>query len=107
MIVDADGRIAASNKMAAEMTGRSQRETFGLLGGKAMECFYARLPEGCGKTVHCETCTIRITVMAAMESKEPQVHVPVRLQQKDKEIKMVISADKIGELVRIVIEHVD
>lgn len=107
MIVDADGRIAASNKMAADMTGRSQREIFGLLGGEAMECSYARLAEGCGKTVHCETCTIRRTVMAAMESREPQVHVPVRLQQEDKEIKMVISTDKIGELVRIVIEHVD
>lgn len=107
MIVDADGRILASNKMAEKMTGKSQREVFGLLGGEAMECAYARLPEGCGKTVHCETCTIRRIVMKAMDSGEPQLHVHVTLKQADREIKMIISTEKIDELVRIVIENVN
>ncbi len=106
MILDADGRIVASNKMAEEMTGKPRREVFGLLGGEAMECAYARLPEGCGKTVHCETCTIRRTVMNALNSGEPQLHVPVTLKQADREIKMIISTEKIDELVRIIIENV-
>lgn len=105
IIVNAAGRILASNKMAEEMIGKPRREIFGLLGGEAMECVYARLPEGCGNTVHCETCTIRRTVMKAMESGEPQLHVDVTLKQETREIKMVISTDKIDELVRIVIEN--
>jgi len=107
IIVDADSRILASNKMAEKMTGKSRREVFGLLGGEAMECAYARLAEGCGKTVHCETCTIRRTIMKAMDSGEPQLHAHVTLKQADREIKMTISTDKIGELVRIVIENVN
>ena len=91
----------------AKMLNKSDREVFGLLGGEVMECAYARLPEGCGKTVHCEACTIRNTVMAAMESGEPQMHVPVKLKQADREVEMTISTDKIDGLVRIVIESVD
>ena len=106
-IADEDGRIVAANKMVGTMTGRSYHEAFGLLGGEMMECVYARLPEGCGETVHCVACTIRNTVMAAMESGEPQMHVPVKLQQEDREIKMVISTEKIGSLVRIVIEDIN
>jgi PAS domain-containing protein len=107
LIVNEDGRIVAANKIAETMTGKSQSEVFGLLGGEVMECAYARLPEGCGGTVHCEACTIRNAVMAAMEKGESQMHVPVKLRQEDKEIAMVISTEKIGSLVRIVIENVN
>lgn len=107
IIVNATGRIVALNQMAEDMTGKSRHEVIGLLGGEAMECAYARLPEGCGKTVHCETCTIRRTVMAAMESGKKQLHVPVQLQKVNQKITMVISTDKIGDLVRIVIEKVN
>ena len=57
--------------------------------------------------MHCETCTIRKTVLAAMESELPQLHIPVKLRQLDKIVNMVISTDKIGELVRIVIEEIN
>ena len=107
LIVDENGRIVAANKMVGTMTGKSQREIFGLLGGEVMECAYARLPEGCGGTVHCVACTIRNTVMAAMERGEPQMHVPVKLRQEDIEIAMIISTEKIGSLVRIIIENVN
>jgi PAS domain-containing protein len=106
-IVDEDGRIVAANKIVGTMTGRLYHEVFGLLGGEVMECVYSLLPEGCGESVHCVTCTIRNAVMAAMESGEPRMHVPVKLQQEDKEIKMVISTEKIGSLLRIVIENVN
>jgi transcriptional regulator with PAS, ATPase and Fis domain len=106
LVVDKDGRIVAANKMIENIMSRSRRDIFGLLGGEVMECVYARLPEGCGKTAHCLACSIRNTVMAAMESGEPQMHVPVTLSQENKEIEMVISTEKIGSFVRIIIEDV-
>jgi hypothetical protein len=42
--------------------------------------------------------------MAAMVSGEPHMHVPVTLCQENKEIEMVISTEKIGSFVRIIIE---
>lgn len=107
LIVDKDGRIVAANKMIENIISGSHRDVFGLLGGEVMECVYARLPEGCGETVHCLACSIRNAVMAAMESGEPQMHVPVTLSQENKEIEMVISTEKIGSFVRIIIEDVN
>jgi len=106
LIVDVDGRIVASNKHAAEMTGKSQSELFDLLGGDAMECIYARLPGGCGKTVHCPECTIRNTVQATLETGDPQMNVPAVCKQEDRDVKMIISTEMIGGLVRLVIESV-
>ena len=59
IIVDSDARVVAANEEASALTGKPRQEVFGLLGGSALECSYSRLPEGCGKTVHCETCTLR------------------------------------------------
>jgi PAS domain-containing protein len=107
LVVDKNVRIVAANKMFENLTGRSHRDVFGLLGGEVMECVYARLPEGCGRTAHCLACSIRNTVMATMESEEPQMQVPVKLRRESKEIEMVISAEKIGSFVRIIIEKAD
>ena len=107
IIVDRDGRIVAANEMAETVTGRGKStcDLMGLLGGEVMECMYARLPEGCGRTEHCVACGIRNTVMASMESGKSQVRVPVKLQKVDKEVRMVISTTRILSLVRIVIER--
>jgi PAS domain-containing protein len=107
LVVDKNVRIVAANKMFKNLTGRSHRDVFGLLGGEVMECVYARLPEGCGRTAHCLACSIRNTVMTTMESGEPQMQVPVKLRRESKEIGMVISAEKIGSFVRIIIEKTD
>ena len=104
LMVDQHSRIIASNKMAEAWTGKSNEEAFGLLGGEVMECQYARLPEGCGETVHCVACSIRRTVMATMESGKTQMLVPVKLMQNDQEIAMTISTEKICAFVRIKIE---
>jgi len=34
----------------------------GLRGGEAFACVRSRLPEGCGRTVHCRECGVRRTV---------------------------------------------
>jgi len=103
MIVDGDGRLVASNEMAATMCGKSQKELIGLLGGEAMECGYARLPGGCGRTVHCETCTIRNAVTATLENRQGLPHAGVKLKRENEEIQMTIGTTYIGGMVRIVI----
>jgi PAS domain-containing protein len=60
--VDGDGRIIAVNQKMAERLGKPNREVAGLLGGEMFECVNSRLPEGCGKTLRCDACTIRNTV---------------------------------------------
>jgi ferredoxin len=105
MAVDPDGRVIAANQRMAETLGKNDREYFGLLGGEVMECQYARLPEGCGKTVHCQTCAIRLTVTKVIDTGQPQLRVPAYLNQVESRVNMLISAYKHDEFVRIVIEE--
>lgn len=104
LIVNNHVRILASNRKVETMIGRSHNKFVGLLGGEALECAYARLPGGCGHTVHCVTCSIRNTVTAVIESGKPQMHVPAKLNQNDQKIAMLISAEKIGPFVLLTIE---
>ena len=105
LVVNAEGRTVAANQRSADMLGKCERDLYGLLGGEVMECVYARLPEGCGRTIHCKTCTIRITLMSTMETGEPRVRVPAYLDQERGRVQLMISAFKEGSLVRVVIEE--
>lgn len=105
MIVDDDCRIVAANAKAADITGKPEREIVGKYGGNALECVYSRLPGGCGKTVHCETCAIRRAVQQALETGKPQMRIPVHIQREDGEVSLKFSVVKIGALIRIMIEE--
>jgi PAS domain-containing protein len=100
-IVDADGRLVASNEAASAMLGKPADQISGALGGQAMECSYARLPGGCGHTEHCPACTIRRAVTAASDSGVTQVSVPVELQRDDGVVRMTLTAQKIDNVIRL------
>jgi len=93
------------NQQMADMLGKSYRETFGLLGGEAMECKYSRLEGGCGGTVHCKTCTIRRSITHTMETGENLKEVPALLNRKNETIKYLISTFKENGIVRLVIHE--
>ncbi len=105
LVVDADGRILTANQRMADMLGKSDRQLSGLLGGEVMECRFARLPEGCGNTVHCKTCAIRNTVMAVMQSGEPLEKVKAYLNRIDREVELTISAYKRGPVVLLMVDE--
>jgi PAS domain-containing protein len=102
--VDGDGRVLAANQQMATLLGKEQRDLAGLLGGDVMECAYARLPEGCGKTVHCETCAVRLAVMRTLETGEPQQRVPAFVQRDEGRLDVWISTSPVGRTVRVVID---
>jgi PAS domain-containing protein len=104
LAMNEDRRVVAANQPMADMLGKSERRLFGLLGGEAMECMYSRLPEGCGSTVHCETCTIRKTVMEVLETDEPREWVPAYVDRGDRRLWLTISAYKRDGIVCLVIE---
>ena len=64
LVVDRDNNVLTANRVACELLQKDLDEVRGFPGGEVMECAYARLPGGCGRTVHCDGCTIRNTVTA-------------------------------------------
>ena len=103
-IVDDEVRILAANEMAETMLGKPMKDFVGLLGGEALECVYARLPEGCGNTIHCVTCAIRITVTSTIQDGVLHKDVPSKLHLEDDEIALYLSTETIGSCVCVKIK---
>ncbi len=105
IVVNGDGCVLAANQKLAEVFGKDKDYFRGLLGGEAMACVYSRLPEGCGKTVHCRECTIRRAVEKVKKTGHPLTKVPAYLQTKDGRVNLRISVKAKDGLVRVVVEE--
>jgi len=104
ILVEGEGRLVGVNRPASELLGRPAAEVVGLLGGEAMECAHSRLPEGCGRTVHCSTCTIRNTVTHTQRTGEATYRVQATLTRSAQSLPLFISTAMDGPLVRVIIE---
>ena len=76
VVLDGSGRIVAANAKVAALSGCAAEELAGALPGRAFACVRSRLPEGCGRTVHCRECTIRRALTHVQETGEPVVGAP-------------------------------
>jgi PAS domain-containing protein len=105
LVVNGDGCVVAANQKLAALFGRDRVELRGLRGGEAMACVHSRLPEGCGKTVHCRECTIRRAVAKVAKTGVAQKRVPAYLQTKDGRVDLRISAKARDGLVHVTVEE--
>ena len=55
VVVDNDMRLIAANNKARRLLGKKAGNIKEAYFGEAVECPYARLPGGCGQTVHCRS----------------------------------------------------
>ena len=60
--VDSDVVLKVVNDKARVLFGKTPEAIIGHRGGEVFECAHARLPGGCGRTMHCSGCTVRRTV---------------------------------------------
>ena len=70
ILIEESGRVVGANSLALEMLGKTSESIFYQNGGDVFECKWAQLPEGCGNTIHCKSCTIRNTVMHTLSTGE-------------------------------------
>lgn len=101
--------VKAANGPACAAVGKELREVVQHLAGNVFECGNARLPEGCGRTIHCSGCAIRRAVLRTWETGEPQSMVPATFSRADADdpasVTMHITTVKIGELVALRIDR--
>ena len=110
LLVDGDGRIQAVNEKARNLLHRDLLNFRGEAFGVAFECRYARLPGGCGRTVHCSGCTIRQAVTETYQTGETVLERGATLQpaglDEKPEVRMLISTKKLGDAVLLKISMV-
>ena len=109
LVVDSEGVVDAANGAARDMLGKELENIKGRLGGQVMECAYAKLPMGCGKTEHCTGCAIRNTVMKTFSTGSPQKKVEayqfIDTPQGKKRMRFFISTEMVGEIVLLRIDE--
>lgn len=103
LIVNEEGRVLTANEQALATLQKRLQSIQGFLGGEALECAYARLPEGCGETVHCATCTIRRLVDETRGQRQCISKRDVTLYTEKGEMRMTISSSYFESMVRLVI----
>ena len=106
LIIDGQGRVAAANGAALELLNKPYQRVQGMLGGEAMECAWARLPGGCGQTIHCASCTIRNLVMETLKNKYGKRRRWVSLTREEALVDMLVTTMYCEGTVRVVIEKV-
>ncbi len=111
LVVDSTGAALAANAAARALVGKAIDHIVGHLGGDIFECEYARLPRGCGQTIHCSGCAVRRSVMTTFTTGKPCRRVPAQLRPypKDAEhrqIDLLISTEKVGDTVWLQIDEV-
>ena len=110
VVINLSGNVCAANKMARDLLQKDLFEIEGFQGGNVFECAFAKLPEGCGKTIHCDGCTIRNTVMDTLHSGNSHTKIPTGLSQGTSddyaEMQLLISTEKINSFVMLRIDSI-
>jgi PAS domain-containing protein len=108
-VVDDDVRVVAANRMACRTLGKEAAALQGRRGGDVFECAHARLPEGCGRTIHCSGCAIRRSVTVTFRTGRPQVEVPATLTWSGPDglsaVALTITTVKVGDMVMLRIDR--
>ena len=111
VVVDRDVVVKAANHSASEALHKEQPEMVQHLAGNVFECAHARLPEGCGGTIHCSGCVIRRSVTRTYETGEPQAGVPAMLRRGGSghppDIALTITTVRSGDMVLLRVDAVE
>jgi len=108
LILDNQGHVHGGNRAAAKLPGFSVADDAPLLPGDVIECPYAELPEGCGKTVHCVGCAIRRAITEVQRTGRPVRRIPAHRECRigDTPAALWISAEKLGPHLYLILEPV-
>ena len=90
----------AVNRGACDRFNKEPQEMVQHLCGNVIECAYARLPAGCGRTIHCADCGVKSAVAGTYGTGSTST-VRVRLAREvpDRNGSLVITTVKAGHLV--------
>jgi len=105
LLLDESGAVQMPNRAAVKHLGLAEDAFANKQPGQIFECQHARFPPGCGKTIHCSGCTIRMAIKKTMETGRGVVRLPATLHQDSADVRLLISTEKVGAVVLLRIEE--
>ena len=108
-VISNDRRVRYTNTAGQQLLGKEMQQIYGRVGGEVFRCSYAHLPEGCGKSIHCHSCTINQLVSETAVTGEAFHQVGAYLDMDGlsgiETVKLLISTEKIGPYVFLRIDQ--
>jgi PAS domain-containing protein len=81
ILVGRNVTVKYANSKAQAMLGKELSEIEGCPPGLVLECEYAQLPGGCGKTGHCTSCSLRKAILNTLETGKQFAKTLIYLQR--------------------------
>ncbi len=101
-----DDNVQFVNRAAATLLDLDRSEFTPKKPGLVFECQYARLPEGCGNTIHCSGCAMRQAIKQTAATGQGVVRQPAKLKLEDREASLLITTEKVGDLILMRIDEI-
>lgn len=110
LVTDQDMGVVEANHAAGKILGKPASRMKHTSAGVAIECYYAGLPDGCGKTPQCRGCALRQNITDTYADGQPRYGRYAQLQivagNSPKMVQFHFSTQKVGELVMFAIEEI-
>ena len=110
LVLESDGVVVAANEEARAFVGKGPEQISGRRGGDVIECSSARLPGGCGNTIHCKGCALRRSVLHTFETGEGLsdvvAHQSVMSELGIRRMWYRLATERVGQLVLVRIDDV-
>lgn len=103
IVLDFNHKILGVNLKAQAMLGKPLDILLSMRNGDAFDCPHAKLPEGCGKTSHCETCSIRILILQTRVLGISSHNELVAVETKEGKKEFLMSAVFYDDLIQVII----
>ncbi len=111
VVLDEKGLVQTVNEQARSLLNKDLFFFKGRAPGVVFECDYAHLPGGCGGTVHCSGCAIRIAITETFTTGNPVFRMGATLKAlkagDPADIHLTISTRKRGDVVLLTMEKTD
>ena len=102
-------RTLTANKLARELLGKGLDKIEGFKGGEIIECVHAGTQHGCGRDIHCKSCTLRNTVLETFDKGKSFLNVKtfpdIQVGQEVKTMSLKISTEKVANVVLLSIDE--
>jgi nitrogen-specific signal transduction histidine kinase len=109
LATDGDRLVLAANRAAEATLGKSAARMTGGRVGMAIECYYAGMPGGCGKTAQCRGCALRQNIADTHADGQPRygVYAEKRIVngRGSKMVQFRFSTQKVENAVVLLIEQ--
>lgn len=110
LVTDQDMGVVEANHAAGKILGKPASRMKHTSAGVAIECYYAGLPEGCGKTPQCRGCALRKNISDTYADGQPRygLYAQQQLMAGDapRMAQFRFSTQKVGEMVMLAIEEI-